>query len=198
MTKETDFDIWWNDTHFHRIGPLGRIYGLLGKLYAGGAVLRQIRAIDVLGAYPIIVDIHCDFPPIRRKKSHHKMEFFDPSRLDQASKEEILALRNEIDARIENAKKGLLDRLRTGEKELQKLAQSEDPFVPAVLEFALSDLIQHTLSRRGSKLDSWGSFFLLAATEYMKRELGRPHYGTAYDLLRAYRTLYPYRQLKWS
>src|SRR5262249_51452542 len=116
------------------------------------------------------------------------------------SKDEILALRNEIDARIESAKKLLLDSLRTGEKKLQGLAQQFEgmAILPALLEFGVPDLIQHMLSRRGSRLDSWGSFFLLAATEYMKQELGRPHYRTAYDLLRAYRTLYPYRQLKWS
>src|SRR5262249_11260741 len=124
MTKETDFDIWWNDTHFHTIGPLGLIHCLLGKLYTGGAALRQIKAIDVLGAYLIIGDIGTwNFPPIRRKKSHHKISFFDASRLDQASRDEILALRNEIDARIESAKKLLLDSLRTGEKKLQGLAQ---------------------------------------------------------------------------
>ena len=64
------------------------------------------------------------------------------------------------------------------------------PFMPALLEFHVPELIQHALSRSGgNKLDSWGSFFLLEVTEYMKQEFGQPRYGLADNLLRAYRTL---------
>jgi hypothetical protein len=68
--------------------------------------------------------------------------------------------------------------------------------MPTFLEFHVADVIQHALSRKGSKLDSWGSFFLLAVTEYMKQEFGKPRYKLADDLLQAYRTLCPYLQFK--
>jgi hypothetical protein len=207
LLSQTDFDIWWNDTHFRTIGPLGVIHRLLEKLYKRGATLRQIQEIDTLGKCLIMGDIwatEIDNSLIRRKRSHHAARSFAPLCPDEAFlKAEIEELKVEIErlkAEIEGYRKLLIHAVETEEKGLQEIAQrfQRTPLIPALLEFHVPDVIQHTLSRRGSKLDSWGSFFLLAVTEYMKQELGRPHYSVAYDLLRAYRGLGRGRQFKRS
>ena len=211
MTKETDFtdfDIWWNNTHFRSEGPFRSIYDSFKGLYEIGARLYQIQDIDTLGKCLVLgdiwaADIDNDNSSTRRKRNHHKMRSFAPLSPDEALlKAEIEELKAEIEKlKAENVyRKLLLDTVRAGEKGLQEMAQRFrlSPLVPALLEFHVPDLIQHTLSRMGSKLDSWGSFFLLSVTEYMKQELRTPLYRVADDLMRAYRTVWPYRQLKQS
>jgi hypothetical protein len=96
-----------------------------------------------------------------------------------------------LEGDLENGWKLLYEALKSGEEMIQKLSRrcQTSPLLPALLEFHLPQILQHQLAHRGSKNDSWGSFFLLAVTEYMKKELGRPYYRLADELLRAYRTL---------
>lgn len=196
------FDIWWNNTRFHTTGPWKPIHDLLHKLFERGATLRQIQDIDLLGGCLIIGDMWTfdsdkNNSSMRPKRDHH------------ASRPFALLLPNDavLEAEIEKLKakkkgyqKLLMHAVELGEKAIHEIARKYQtvPLLPALLEFHVPDLIQHALSRRGSKLDSWGSFFLLPVTEYMKQALGRPYYRVAYDLLQVYRGRGLSRQFKRS
>ena len=45
--------------------------------------------------------------------------------------------------------------------------------------------------KRGNQPDSWGSFILLAITEHIRQEIGKPEYGTAMTLVRQIRQTSP-------
>src|SRR6266478_653361 len=190
-------DTWWNDKYFYITGPRELVYPSLKKLFDRGVTLHQIQEIDLLGGALVMgdlwaFDIDNSASSIRRKRNHHKMRSFAPFCLDEAFLAEIEQLKSETEAKKESYRKLLLDTVRTWENNIQVMMPRcfwLSPLLPALCEFLVPDLIQHTLSRRGSKLDSWGSFFLLAVTEYMKQELDTPLYGVADDLLRAYRKL---------
>jgi hypothetical protein len=200
MTKEIDFDIWWKARYFYPEGNHKPLYSCLKKFHERGATLYQIQEIDTLGGYLIIgdmwaTDIDNNNSSIRRKRSHHAMRSFAPLRPYEAFlKAEIEELKAEIEnlkAAKENYRKLFIHAVEAGEKGFQEMAQRFQPsfLMPALMEFHVPDLIQHAFSRSGRKFDSWGSFFLLGVTEYMKQELRTPHYRVADDLLRAYRTL---------
>ena len=128
MTKQTDFDTWWEARYFYTEGNHHKpLYSCLKKLYEGGAALYQIQEIDTLGGCLIIgdmwaTDIDDNNSLIRRKRSHHAMRSFASLHPKESIlKAEIELLKAEIEelkAEKEGYQKLLLDTVRAGEKEI--------------------------------------------------------------------------------
>lgn len=190
MSAATDFDTWWTENYFYKLGQHKLLWKTLGGLsYRNRASVDFIRDIDALGKLLIYGDTVTaetadSLEPRRRRHRANKAPTPLPS---------VATL-------------GWLAKFAIVQQEqlYQFIKRFGAPVaLPALLEFQLLPAIHNTLSRRGDKLDSWGSFFLLAVTELMEQELGNPKFRVADDLLRAYRTLassyrFKKRELSWG
>jgi hypothetical protein len=188
MSTATEFETWWNGKYLYNYDSRYQsLYKALKKLYDRGAPIHCIHELDILGCCLILGDtwttgIDNSWP--RRKRNHRSTSSPAPLHLNDSLN---------LQTKVEGALNGLRDAVDDIETMARRFQRS--PLLAALLEFHVPQLVQHGLPRKGDKLDSWGSFFLLAVTEYMKQEFGqrKPHYRLADELLRAYRTIVPYR-----
>ena len=188
-TQNTTFQVWWNDKYLSTDGKFGPLYRIYRELHRAGVDLGHIDTLCQLFEIGDSITLALNVSRTPRKRKHVRTRPAS-TEISDLHLNEALAL----EEKFEESRKSILVALSEADGKLHWMAQSftQSPLMPALLKFHLLDFLlgQWRLSKRGSKSDSWGSFFLLLTTEYLKRKgskANRVYYREANDLLHACR-----------
>jgi hypothetical protein len=217
---QRDFQTWWNDRYFYTNHPLYTAFKKLHQLGAdidyidflcdmlrGGDYFRffpskpkAARRAKLLEAYlktqgdqfklllNFIATIVIGFTALEIAKKHLPGE--DPVSL--LSDKEVKAI---VSLSFSFCKVWLLDNaLANAEASLTQHQEKLERFVKEYGHIPIFRLfLTHNkpiLPKRGNKADPWGTLFLVAVTEHLREETGKPHYSEAVRLIEKTRAEY--------